>query len=782
LAPLAALGREPEEYGVFLEFDGPRAALEAAGLRVGTHVGRTFTARLSREDIPRLWTIQGLKSARLARYVEPLLNVSAFDIRADVEHTAVGIPPVYQGRAGQGVLVALIDSGIDFGRPDFKDGAGRTRILAIWDQTDPFGPHPSTFGYGTEISRSQIDGDPGSIRQADVDGHGTLVAGILAGSGVATGCNQPDYRYVGIAPLAEIIAIKTDYSETGIVDGVRYAFERAAALGKDCVVNISLGSHFGPHDGSDPMSAAISALTGPGRLVVAAAGNDRENHMHGRLTTTSTTPGTDHFTIHVPSYTPNGGRFNDYLFVGGWYDPSVSVSVRVRGPHPADTMSVPRGGARALATPRGKIVLVNQATALGFGGTPRARQFELQVYDSLSGSPPAAGDWEIDVVADGPANLGARVDAWIFGSRFGGFGSARVTNGYDPTTVVSEPACGDSVLAVAAHCTRTSWISCAQGSTCLYFNQVLNDIAHFSSPGPRRDGVLKPEISAPGLGVASIHAATAPGIPDCYDADDGVHEITLGTSFSSPHAAAAVALLLQSSPGASPSRARLMLTGAARTDALTGVVPNPDWGYGKLDVYAALSHTAPVVAVASPSGGESWPPSSTQTVSWSAYGAVTTVDLDYSLDDRAGPWVPIQHGATPTGSTSWSVPASPSDSVIVRLQSNGTPATFYSGRFRIGSPSSGGPAFALGFAVPNPANGPVDVAYTLPGASHVSAVIVSVDGRRVWRRSIVAPSGGSYTVRWDGHDDNGIPMPPGLYFLQVITDYGTRSQRIVRVR
>jgi hypothetical protein len=191
-----------------------------------------------------------------------------------------------------------------------------------------------------------------------------------------------------------------------------------------------------------------------------------------------------------------------------------------------------------------------------------------------------------------------------------------------------------------------------------------------------------------------------------------------------------------------------------------------------------------VVAVSSPGGGESWPGASTQTISWSAYGAgVTSVDLDYSLDGQSGPWVPIQHGVAATGTLSWVVPPTTTDSAVVRIVSNdGGPATFYSGRFRIGTPNTGGPAFALGLAVPNPTNGPVDVAFTMPGPGHVSAVIVSVDGRRVWRRSIVASTGGHYTVPWDGHDDSGIPAPPGLYFLQVITDYGTRGQRIVRIR
>ena len=126
-------------------------------------------------------------------------------MRADLEHNATGAPPVYQGRAGRGILIGDVDTGIDFTRPDFNDALGKTRILYIWDQTDLVGPNPSGFGYGTRVDQV-TDRQHAGLRCAhhDTNGHGTKVGGVLIGNGAATGCTQPAYRFVGMAPQAQL--------------------------------------------------------------------------------------------------------------------------------------------------------------------------------------------------------------------------------------------------------------------------------------------------------------------------------------------------------------------------------------------------------------------------------------------------------------------------------------------------------------------------------------------------------------------------------------------------
>jgi hypothetical protein len=665
----------PEEFGVLFEYAGSRAELEAAGLRVGTQAGNRFTARVRRDEIGLLKTIGGLRNVQLARYVQPHLNLSIPDVRADLEHAAVGTPPVYTGHAGNGLIIGDVDTGIDFTRPDFSDGSGKTRILAIWDQTDNVGPHPSGFSYGSEWTKSDIDNAPGSVRERDTFGHGTLVCGVLAGNGSITGCSKPAYRFVGVAPLAQLVQVKTDFSDASIIDGVNYVFQRAAALGKDCVVNLSLGGQFGPHDGSGDFAASISALTGPGRIVVASAGNDQGLPIHGRMTTTSTTPGVDRFTFSVPTYTPAAGTFNDYVVVTGWYELGASYTIRVRGPSAADTLSVGFGGTKdknltVSAGKGGKLFIANMNAFYGFNGTTKARQFEVQVYDSLSTSAPRNGTWSIDVVSNGAGSVGKRVDMWVYASTFGNSQlEASVVLGLDNTTLVGSPADGDSVFAVAAHSTKASWVSCSSGNCGYVTPPTVGDIASFSCVGPRRDGVLKPEISAPGFGVASTHSTQAPAMGVCADADDGQHEITQGTSFSAPHVSGAAALFLETSPGASPSLVKQSFEAHARTDGFTGAVPNTTWGYGKLDIYATIDHVAPTASMLSPNGGESWIAGSQHDVTWAAddNNYVTTVDLALSADGGATFPNSIASGVPNTGTYTWTVPALNTTTARVRV-------------------------------------------------------------------------------------------------------------------
>jgi subtilisin family serine protease len=786
---------EPAEFGVLIDFDGTRAELEAAGIRVGTQAGRVFTARVRREEIGKLRGLAGMRKVQLSRYLRPHLNVSAVNVRADLEHAASGSPPVYAGRAGAGVIVGDVDTGIDFTSSDFDGADGTTRILYIWDQEDAGGTAPAGFGYGSEWTKSQIDNTPGSITHRDTEGHGTNVVGVMAGNGSSTGCSRPAYRYVGIAPEAGIIAVKTDFTDAGIIDGVNYVFQKAAALGRDAVVNISLGSQSGPHDGSDDFTTAIGALSGPGRIIVASAGNGQEDNAHAKLTTTSTTPGTDRFLFNVPTYSYNSGTYNDYVLIAGWYDPTASVVIQLRGPNAADTLSCGYGSwrSRSSGTTGCQMYIANMNEAEGFGGTSTTRQFEIEIYDATSSQRPRAGNWTVNVIPNGAASLGARVDAWIYASLLGNpnLGIYPVmTTGLDLTTNVGEPACGDSVIAVAAHATKASWYSCGSGAT-YSFNPAppLNQIASFSAVGPRRDGVLKPEISAPGFGVATTHSSFAGSLTGTgWDVDDGVHEIQVGTSFSAPHVSGAAALYLQARPGATPSEVKLALLGNARADAYTGAVPNTTWGHGKLDIYAALDHVLPTVAVTAPNTAVTLDVGSSHDITWTATDAsgVTAVDLAYSTDGGATFPHVIATGIANTGSFGWMVPDDPTGAARVRVTAHdpfGNAGQDVSDEdFTIQTASGVGgetvSALELAPVQPNPVRGAGLVGFALPAAAAVRLSVLDVQGREVATLAEGDFAAGRHQVRWEHSGGTG----PGLYFVRLSAMGRTLVRRTVVVR
>src|SRR5579859_773726 len=203
----------------------------------------------------------------------------------DIADKKTGVTQVWatirdkRGRSvrGQGVLVGIVDSGIDYRNPDFKNPNGTTRIKYIWDQTSK-GKAPAGFAYGNECASSSINN--GSCTERDLEGHGTHVAGIAAGNGRSSN----PARYIGVANQADIVMVKLrGTAETDVVDGCRYLIQKAQQLREPVVINLSLGKGGEPHDGSGTLGQALTKLTGPGRIIVAAAGNEslRAGHASG---------------------------------------------------------------------------------------------------------------------------------------------------------------------------------------------------------------------------------------------------------------------------------------------------------------------------------------------------------------------------------------------------------------------------------------------------------------------------------------------------------------------
>src|SRR5262249_18338556 len=221
-----------------------------------------------------------------------------------------------------GIIVGEVDTGIDWSSDDFKKPDGTTRILNIWDQTVA-GTPPAGFAIGTEWTSAQINAN--LCTHHDTDGHGTHVMGTAAADGAATGNAQPAFQFTGMAPKADIIVVATTFQTADIIDGVNYIFQKAAALGKNAVVNLSLGSQFGAHDGTEDFDTAMNAMTGPGKIICVAAGNDGNAGIHCKQLVP---PGpAQTVTFSVPAYTANAGTVNDFVLVDAYYPGSANMTV-----------------------------------------------------------------------------------------------------------------------------------------------------------------------------------------------------------------------------------------------------------------------------------------------------------------------------------------------------------------------------------------------------------------------------------------------------------------------
>ena len=228
-------------------------------------------------DISALGTVERIEDNNLR--LEPLNDQAIIHNHADLVHQGWGLP---QGYDGSGVVVAVIDVGLDPSHPDFRNADGSTRLKYFWDQTGytvDTSHRPQPFDYGVEYEGSEID--TASVYLDDAYSHGTHVTGSACGNGLALN------NYKGMAPNADIIFIKLVGSDensanSSLADAVIYAFNCGDALGKPVVINLSIGDYLGSHDGRDIQTQIINTVLDlqSGRVVVAAAGNAGESPIH----------------------------------------------------------------------------------------------------------------------------------------------------------------------------------------------------------------------------------------------------------------------------------------------------------------------------------------------------------------------------------------------------------------------------------------------------------------------------------------------------------------------
>lgn len=761
---LFALSRRPGGVAmvdVFVRGPGAEAQTRARGGEVFSRAGGWVTARVPLTEVAALSRASGVTGVEASSYAEPLDDLSKIEIGA-TQVRQFGANGQWQGATGRGAIVGVVDSGIDFAHPDFfDDDVGLSRILYLWDQTLE-GPGPGVvgngqFAYGVECPRPTL-GPKGSCASRDPDGHGTHVAGTAAGDGSASRRGASTYTFTGVAPGAELIVVKTTFSFTSVVDGVNYIFRRAEQLGRPAVVNLSLGTVLGPHDGQSAMSLMIDALSGAGKVVVAAAGNEGRNlnrppsttfpFMHGD----TVVAGTDSAEIRfeIPNYTRSGGQFNDLLFIGIYYPPEADLTVSVVRPNgtrvvvpfvPLDSV-VSQNTAGAVIGYNGTHQQERAAvgSALSFAGmiapaSPR-RVAELFVGEWFSGaSAPSAGTWRIVFTRTGGSGT-IPVDAYIqYNSLDDQNGAVTFTLGATNRRLVGSPGEALRAVTVAAYNTDSGSYVAADGTTQTFPGVFVapGELLYFSSPGPRTDGVQKPEIAAPGRVFSSLSRS---GREDPrFVSSDSAHVVYQGTSMATPHVTGTVALLLAERPSLTPEQVKEALTSSARSDAFTqrswatgdpGGRPNWSWGYGKLWVPGAIAAVRP---------------SSPLPAAVRAIAADVQRTHETTTSER-GTRVPLQ---------SLRIAASDADTLIVQTLS-----------FRV---SGSDPAFRLAVAVDTDRDGELDEGEPLVATSAPVAVVPggSTVTIAVPEGALTVPRGGTLDVVIVGLLSGG--SPNGATFL-----------------
>jgi hypothetical protein len=461
----------------------------------------------------------------------------------------------------------MIDTGIDWAHPDFRgtDDPTRSRVRALWDQTlSPTAGEtsPAGFGYGVEYTRrdieDEIDGTPARrVRSTDTNGHGTHLAGTVAGNGAAsTGGTKR-----GMAPEADIVAVKTDFSGVGIADGLAYCGAVSEEANRPVVVTLGLGTMAGPHDGSSALARAIDDFVGPGRSVVVAAGNGGDTRRH--VAKTLPAERADSLRVQVARYAPNAGAENDVAFhLDTWISGSRPGSMALVTP---TGVTVPLAADTAAAVQTGDGTVVYERTERPGGD----RHVEVIVHDAEAHRPPASGTWR--VVVNNAGSSSTTVHSWLVETT-----TASILKGGDRRTTITTPATARRALAVGA------WAHRPAGRT----GTSAGPVASFSGQGPLRGRGRKPDLVAPGGGTVSARARAASMSPS-RTRRNGRYALRRGTSTAAAATAGGVALLFQHEPSLSGKRAAALLrrTAQSRSEGEW----SPGGGHGALDLYRAMA-------------------------------------------------------------------------------------------------------------------------------------------------------------------------------------------------
>ena len=605
-----------------LEPERLRREAPRLGVVVRAIVGGIASVELPDAALPGLASLPGVVSIQPAPVYHPANDISTAEVGADAAAAAYG-------GAGRGVIVAVVDSGLDFRHLDFRKADGTSRVLAAWDQTDAAGGGAGCapgLTFGRCWSKGDLDADLAGGPVAglfDGYGHGTLVTGIAAGNGSATANGVPSGTYAGVATEADLIIVKV-FNSQGVWSGgdlpaaLSWIRDRASEAGEPFVINMSLASDFGPHDGTRADELAIDAFLGPGeagRAVAIAAGNRRNARIHA--TGVAVVGGTNQHAFQIPAYTPATGSNNDSLYFDLWYEGNDDVTVSLIDANNVTLATAVRGDFVAVCTTSGRVSIDARNTS-----DPDNLDSEVSIAVSDSSAcvpatpPPSNRTLTIQVTGVAVPGGGA-YHLWVE-SALGSGAMARFIQGVESSTV-GMPATASRALSVGAYWTRYCWPNAdpGTGTTCVTCPPPnggaacppLGTLADESSAGPTRDGRLKPELVAPYAVVSSLSSA-APQPPPQFVSKDGRHVPGAGTSQAAPHVAGALAVLLQFNPALDAPQSRQLLIDTARIDAFTGVVPNPLYGDGKLAILAGAQSLLKLVDGLSADGDGtfSWAP------------------------------------------------------------------------------------------------------------------------------------------------------------------------------
>ncbi|MBR4828426.1 MAG: S8 family serine peptidase [Muribaculaceae bacterium] len=580
--------------------------LENAGVLITAKYNGFYTARVNAGIDPMsLKTVSGVEHVSPAVTLLTCCDSARYYSRVAKVHEGTNLDKPYTGK---GVIVGVIDCGFDFNHINLCDDNGLTRVKAVYMPLDTTGNQPV-------IGHCQLPGScyetPEEIAALTTDDplttHGTQTAGIAAGAYRENG-------WYGVAPDAEIVAcamLETELTDVRVANCISYIIDYANRVGKPCVINISLGSNVGPHDGSSYLVRVCEQFSGPGRVFVISAGNDGHSNvcMH-----TSIQNEQDTVTTLISGY---GGGTSRSGFLSAWGEKDKPFSARLFVIDNQTNEWVYTSEPLAVSPSCQTIVECSTENDAQLAQYYKGR-VEMRSMVEYNDRPMILCDMSM-TAKNKKYVMGLQYfsndpcDLTLWTSQFAYFRNY----GYDWAQIgtsagsINDLVTSDSIISVGSYNTRQT-APLRDGTIYWRSQSAPVEMSYFSAYGPDENGISRPDVCAPGSMVLAsgnrydTHphnlalwqpSAFVDGVEYPYCPD-------LGTSMSAPVVAGAVALWMQANPNLTAADVRDILRRSSYKDEYVREGNPSRWGFGKLDVNAGMRCVLNVSSVAGDANGD----------------------------------------------------------------------------------------------------------------------------------------------------------------------------------
>lgn len=590
----------PASVKVFINLNDPSALdrIRDLGGTVYTAYDDYATALLPVSVLREVSQLDDVKYVEMGAPVHLCLDQARKSTNVNMVH--MGGSELPQAYFGTGVVIGIIDTGLQFGHIDFYDGDRvASRIKRVWNQ-NAIGKAPEKFGYGAEYT--SFEQMVAARCDSEAEYHGSHVTGIAAGADFESG-------YYGVAPDADIVFVSFGNSTADIPNAVQYIMDYAESVGKPCVINMSLGSHSGPHDGTSALDKYFETAVGPGKILVGAAGNEGESnlHIHKKFTDTDTSLKT---MLGFRSSANKNSLIDIWGNKGSKFTVTVAVVDALKGKIISQSEEVSSSDTESVMP-----VFTSSSTGVD-------AYFDIvPVVNPVNGAPNVyveayitalASNRQIGLIIKGED--GNEINMWNVAQNPFINGGLRGWEAGDTECSVGEiGGTSEAVISVGSYNSRYTFPLYSRPGELFSIPEYdgtvipLNEISSFSSCGPTADGRTKPDVLAPGALVVSAINTFAYGTNietavqrTTVGKDNYYYDLNLGTSMASPVVAGTMALWLEAYPDMTPEMAKDAIKATSVADQYTGEVPNNRAGYGKLNAYEGLKYILKSTGVNTP--------------------------------------------------------------------------------------------------------------------------------------------------------------------------------------